>query len=171
MILAVAFWLYFIPLFNTKRKVMYIGLMHLHSFLRWVVLILIIVATARAFFGWFGKKEFSPIDKKISLFTMISAHIQLLVGLVLYFVSPVVKSGWLEPAKAMRDKDLRFWTVEHIAAMVLAIALVTVGHIMAKKADEASKKHRRIAVYFLLALILIFYAIPWPFSEVSRGWF
>lgn len=150
---------------------MYTGLLHLHSALRYVVLALLIITIAKAFIGWFGKKDYTTGDNKLSLFTFISAHTQLLIGLILYGISPVVKSGMADMAAAMKDPIMRFWTVEHALSMVVAIIIITLGRIMSKKGTTDAAKHRRIAIYYLLALILIFSAIPWPFSAVARPWF
>lgn len=150
---------------------MYTGLLHLHSALRYVVLALLIITIAKAFIGWFGKKDYTTGENKLSLFTFISAHTQLLIGLILYGISPVVKAGMADMAASMKDPIMRFWTVEHALSMVVAIIIITLGRIMSKKGTTDAAKHRRIAIYYLLALILIFSAIPWPFSAVARPWF
>src|SRR5690606_15087699 len=105
---------------------MYVGFLHLHSALRYVVLILLIIAVIKAWMNWQGKKEFKPGDKKIYLFTLIAAHIQLLVGLVLYFISPIVDQVYADFGAAMKDAMLRFWGMEHFVMMLLAIILITI---------------------------------------------
>lgn len=150
---------------------MYTGLLHLHNLLRYAVVILLIIAVINAFVGWLSKKPYTPRDNKISLFLLISAHLQLVVGLVLYFISPVVQSGLSDMGTAMRDNVLRFWTVEHSLSMIIGIGIITLGRIMSKRGKNDNVKHRRAAVYFVLAMILIFSAIPWPFSDVPRDWF
>lgn len=150
---------------------MYTGLLHTHNLLRYVVVVLLILAVVKSFIGWFGKKNYTAGDNKISLFLLISAHLQLLIGLGLYFISPVVEAGLSNMAESMKNVELRFWTVEHIASMIIGIAIITLGRIMAKKGKKDSAKHRRQAIYFLLAMILIFSSIPWPWSEVARPWF
>lgn len=143
----------------------------IHSLLRYVILILLVFTIIKAFAGWFGNKEYTASDNKLSLFTFISAHLQLVVGLGVYFMSPVVKAGMSDMAAAMKEPVLRFWTVEHGLSMIVAIAIITLGRIMSKKGTTDAAKHRRIAIYYLLALVLIFSAIPWPFSAVARPWF
>ena len=150
---------------------MYTGMLHLHNLLRYVVVILLIIAVVRGFIGWFGKKEYTSADNKISLFLLISAHIQFLIGLILYFISPIVKVGLSDFGGAMRDNALRFWTVEHALSMLIAIVIITLGRRMSKNGKTDNIKHRRAAVYFTLAMVLIFSAIPWPFSEIARPWF
>jgi len=148
---------------------MYSPLLSFHSILRYVALILLLLAIFNAWKGWMGKKEFSKQDEKIALFTMIAFHLQLLTGLTLYFISPFVMLDDL--GSAMKDEHLRFWTVEHTSMMLIAVILVTQGRSLAKKAEEAVTQHKRIAIFFTIALLLILAAIPWPFSSISRPWF
>lgn len=150
---------------------MYIGLLHLHSALRYVVLVLLIIAVIKAWMNWQGKKEFEPGDKKIYLFTLIAAHIQLLVGLILYFVSPIVDQVFVDFGAAMKDAMLRFWGVEHFSMMLIAIILITIGYSSSKRTVDAIAKHKKIAIFYLIGLALILFAIPWPFSNVPRPWF
>ena len=148
---------------------MYNGLVHLHSAWRYVVVILLVVSIIKAFSQWFSGNAFTPTDKKIYLFTLISVHIQLLVGLVLYFISPYVQLG--DMAAAMKDPQLRFWTVEHITTNIIGIILITIGYATAKRVAADKAKFTRIAVFYLIGFILIMSAIPWPWSRVARGWF
>lgn len=151
---------------------MHTGLLHLHNLLRYAVVILLIIAVVRAFIAWFDKKPYTNSDNKISLFLLISAHLQLVIGLALYFISPMM-SGYFENdmGEIMRSPVMRFWTVEHSLSMLIGIGIITLGRIMSKKGSNDNSKHRRSAIYFALAMVLIFSAIPWPFSEISRAWF
>ena len=81
---------------------MYTGMLHLHNLLRYAVVILLVIAVIKGFLGWFGKKEYTKTDNKISLFLLISAHTQLLIGLILYFISPIVQTGLSDFGAAMR---------------------------------------------------------------------
>jgi hypothetical protein len=150
---------------------MYIGLLHSHSALRYVVLILLIAAGLRALSGWLGKTDFKSSDKKLYLVTLIFTHLQLLIGLVLYFVSPIVDQAYADFGAAMKNQVLRFWAVEHFTVMLLAIILITIGYSSAKKVQKAVTKHKRIAIFYLIGLLLILISIPWPFSSVARSWF
>ena len=150
---------------------MYTGLLHLHNLLRYVVVILLILAVVKSFIGWFAKKEYTASDNKISLFLLISAHLQLVIGLGLYFMSPIVDVALSDFRETMQDQTLRYWGVEHISSMIIGIAIITLGRIMAKKGANDGAKFRRQAVYFVLAMVLIFSAIPWPWSAVARPWF
>lgn len=127
-----------------------------HSGLRWIVLILLVYAIFNAFTA---KNSYEKKDKMINLFAMIFLHVQLLLGLILYFTSPKVTfvQGWMKVAQA------RFFGMEHILLMVIAIALVTIGRKKAEKKEEAKAKHKTIALWYTIGLILIFASIPWPF--------
>lgn len=147
---------------------MYEMLVHTHSGLRWIVLLLMLMAIIKGFSGWNGQKKFSAGDKKVALFAMVSFHTQFLIGLILYFVSPVVtfSEGF------MKIPVLRFYAVEHISLMVLAMIFITIGYSKSKKAVEDQGKFRKIAIWYLLTLILVLAAIPWPFREsLGGGWF
>jgi membrane-associated HD superfamily phosphohydrolase len=145
---------------------MYSGLIHAHSGFRWIVLVLLLITIINAFGKRNGAKPWTVQDQKLALYTFISTHIQLLFGLILYFISPKVQFA----GAAMKDKILRFFTVEHSLLMLIAIALITIGYLKAKKAPEG-KKAKTIFTYFLIALILIIIRIPWPFMGVGGNWF
>lgn len=130
---------------------MYTAFLHIHSVLRYVVLILILIAIFKAFTA--GTRAYTQGDRKLNLFAMISAHVQLLVGLVLYFVSPKVNFS------AMSDPIARYWNVEHISIMIISLVLITIGHSKSKKAIEAKAKHKAIATFYTIGLVLIFVGI------------
>lgn len=136
---------------------MYDFLFHAHSTLRFVVFFALVVATLLAFMGWFGKKPFSKANKTLNLVTLISTHVQVLVGLFLYFVSPIVTSSTM--GEAMKDSTLRYWKVEHVAMMLAAAVLITIGNAKSKKIADLTAKHRPVAIFFGLALLLIVVAI------------
>ena len=130
---------------------MYSFFLHLHSGLRYIVLLLVLLAIIRAWADWLGQKPYSEGNRKLNLFAMISVHTQLLVGIVLYFLSPFVQFG----SNTMKDATTRYWTVEHLTAMIIAIILITVGHSKSKEALLPEGKHRAIAIYYTLALAVI----------------
>lgn len=142
-------------------------LTHAHSGLRWVVLVLLLVAIGNAFMKWQGNKEFQGGDKKIGLFAMVFTHIQFLIGLVLYFISPRV----IFAAESMKNAAARFFLVEHLSIMLLAIAVITIGYSRAKRTEDDSKKFKTTFIFFLIGLILILAGIPWPFRGYGTGWF
>jgi uncharacterized membrane protein len=123
-----------------------------HSGWRYVVFILLVVAVIQSLAGWFGKKNYSESNRKLNVFTLISAHIQFVFGLILYFMSPLTKMGSEEAIG-------RYWKMEHISMMILAIILITIGNSRSKKALDSVVKHKNVAIFFGLALIIIVAAI------------
>jgi len=144
---------------------MYGILTPIHSLLRWVVLILLLVVIIKSLQGLLSKRSFSGSDNKMSLYLMMSAHTQLVVGILLLFVSPFVKFG------NMSDSETRFFTMEHTSMMIIAIVFITIARISSKKATTDTGKFRRLFIFSLIALLIILAAIPWPFSPISRPWF
>ncbi len=145
------------------------GLLHAHSGLRWIVLILLIWSIVTAFQAWKCKTTCSDKDFKIHKFTFISLHIQLLVGLVLY----VMNMGGKVNFSLMKEAFNRFFTVEHSSLMIIAILVASVGYIKSKKITETPAKFKMIFITYLIALILILVAIPWPFgpwAAYGGGW-
>lgn len=127
------------------------GLLHLHSILRYVILILVLISIFQAITA--GNKPYTATNKKINLFTLISAHVQLLIGLVLYFMSPMVDFS------QMKNPIIRYWNVEHISMMLIAIVLITIGYSKSKKAIGDKAKHRAIYIYYTIAVVIIFVGI------------
>lgn len=140
------------------------ALLHAHSGLRYVVLALMLAAIVKSF----TSAKYTEGARKLNLFAMISVHIQIVIGLILYFTSEKVVFS----EATMGSTMLRFFAVEHIVGMLIAMALVTIGHSKAKKAEADNRKYRNIRVFYTLALIIIIATIPWPFREVLGGsWF
>ena len=158
---------------QSNSTIMYNILLHSHSGLRWIVLILILASLGKAISGMASGGNFSALDNKLSLFSLISCHLMLVLGLVLYFVSPIVQSGLSNMGEAMKDPVLRFWTVEHLSMMLIGILLISLGRIRLKKLDGDAAKHKNIFIFFSLGLLFILSRIPWPFMEgfANRGWF
>lgn len=140
---------------------MYGTLLLLHSLVRYFVLILVLALIVKSFMGWQGKKEFTGADNKLSLFAFISTHIQLLLGLILYFVSPFVVFG------GERDATSRYWTMEHIAMMLIAVVLITVARSTMKKMSDGPSKFKRLFIFNTIALVIIVAAI----AMAKRGFF
>ena len=141
---------------------MYTGFLHAHSGLRWLVLILIVVSIALAFVGWIKKREWTKTDQTSSLFLMIFMDIQFLVGIILYlFLSPMTKAAFNDFGAAMGNSALRFYAVEHILMMVIALALIHIGRAKTKKDIAPWKKHRAAAIFYTISLLMILAAIPW----------
>lgn len=140
-------------------------LLHAHSGLRWLVLIFLIIAIAGAWSKWSSKSSYPA--GKMPLLAFIFTHIQLLLGLGLYATSPKVQfvEGF------MKDSTLRFFAVEHLALMLIAIVVITLGYTKAKKQAPEAQGHKTIFTYYLIGLILILISIPWPFRGLGAAWF
>ena len=136
-------------------------LQNIHSYWAYIVLLMLVVAIGNALLGKFMNKSFTIKDLRISLFALIVTHIQLLVGLILYFVSPRF-SAWQEGVGAvMGDASLRLYLVEHPVTNILAVVLITMGWSMHKRQAESSKKFLRIGLFYLLGTVLLQSRIPW----------
>jgi hypothetical protein len=127
----------------------------LHSGFRYVVFILVVLAIIQSLMGWLGNKPYTEVNRKINLFALISAHTQLLIGIVLYFLSPFVQFN----SNTMKDATTRYFTVEHWVMMVIAIVLITVGHSKSKKITLPEGKHKTIAIFYIIAFLVIIVAI------------
>jgi len=148
---------------------MYSSALWLHSLLRWAVLFTGLVAWFRAVGGKTANRAWTPKDDLWGLLLSISADLQLLVGLVLYFfLSPITKLGVRNLAAAMQIPAARFFTVEHAAGMIIGIALIHVGRVRIRKTAESARKHRAAMLFFGIALVIIIISIPWPGLPVAR---
>ena len=153
---------------------MYTALLDLHSILRWVLLVLAIVAIFKSYSGMTAGKVFSAGDRKVGLFLMIAAHTTLVVGFYLWLAGPygLANIRNLGFGEVMKDRVYRFYAVEHLFGMLVAIVLITIGRGAAKKPISDRAKHKRTFWYILVALVLILATIPWPFrAEIARPWF
>jgi heme A synthase len=134
----------------------------IHSYWAYLVLILLIFAVVKAIIGFTSKKEFSAKDLKISLFALITSHIQLLIGLITYYVSDfylTMRSAGM--AEVMKNSDLRKILVEHPLVGIIAIVFITIGFSKHKKKATSIEKYKTIAIFYGIALILILSRIPW----------
>ena len=129
------------------------GLLHLHNLLRWVILILLLASILKSYSGWQQKKLFTAGDKKIWLFTLIAAHITLLVGLYQWLFGRygLISKGLPEGTNIMKDKFYRFFLVEHPTGMIISIVLITLGYGMAKKQVSDETKFKKAFWYFVIA--------------------
>ncbi len=134
---------------------MYTGLLHTHSALRYVLLLLLVIVVAKSLVGLLNNKPFEKADEKMTLWLMIATHTQLLIGIVLFFISPAVQFG----SNTMKDAVTRYWTVEHSFTMIVAVILITLARTSIKKLNEDKAKHKRVFILTSVALVLIVAAI------------
>ncbi|MGV3538957.1 MAG: hypothetical protein ACO1OQ_04055 [Rufibacter sp.] len=138
---------------------MYTGLQHAHSYLAYLVLIGLIISLANAIIGNLGGKIFTDKDRKLSLLGLIPSHLQWVLGLILYFVSPRGMDN--ASGAAMKDAVSRLYVLEHPLMMVLGVVLITVGYSKAKRQMGTARGFRTIALFYGLGLALILSRIPW----------
>ena len=151
---------------------MYQTLTFYHNSIRWLVLASLLYSIYRAYKGYNSKCVFSKIDNAVRHWTATIAHIQLLVGMVLYFQSPLIKNFRVNFNESLKNFEITFFGLFHSFVMFTAIVLITIGSAKSKREQLDKEKFRTMLVWFSLAFVLIFIAIPWPFSPLaSRPYF
>lgn len=151
---------------------MYTYLLFAHSWLRWAVLIIGIVAIVKAYMGWKNNTPFTADHKRTNMFLIASIHTQLLLGFILYFgLSPMTQAAFQDFGAAMKNATMRYWAVEHITGMIIAAAIIQIGSIKSKKQTSDTQKHRTAFVYFSIGYILIFLTILSAIMTNKMSWF
>jgi heme A synthase len=131
----------------------------IHSYWAYLVLLVLVLATFNALFKFFGDKEFDAKDFRISLFALITMHIQLLIGVILYFTKGYFDENTI--GEVMKNDTLRKLAVEHPTTMIIAVALVTIGYSKHKKKLVSKPKFKMLSIFYSIALALVLYMIPW----------
>ena len=147
-----------ISIFHFKNlNIMLDTVRHLHSINRWIILILLLVTIVTAFSKWSSNKEYSEQDKKLALFTLISTHLQFIIGIILLFISNKISfdEGWIKNA------EYRYFGMEHMLLMIIGVILITAGYSIAKRKTDAKSKFKTIWIFFGLGLLMIVFRIPW----------
>ncbi len=147
---------------------MYQFLLTSHNYMRWLVLASLIFAIVRAYKGYSSKSIFAKTDNALRHWTATIAHIQLMIGMVLYFQSPVIKYFWANTKEALNNLDLIFFSLIHSSLMLIAIVIITIGSAKAKRKTTDHEKFKTMLIWFSVALFIIFIAIPWPFSPFAN---
>lgn len=151
---------------------MYQFVLPLHSLVRWFVLISLLFAIYNAYKGWLTNKAFTKFDNSVRHWTATIAHIQLVLGILLYFISPIVDYFLNNFSESVRNNEMRFFGMEHSAMMLIAILLITIGSLLAKRRKTDKQKFKTLAIWFSIALLIIIVSIPFPFSSTaSRPYF
>lgn len=153
---------------------LYQAMMHIHSVGRWIVLLLLLFAILNSLIA--GDRPYIRTDNRLGLLLTIFADLMLLIGIYLWVVGPlgyklIESSGGM--SGVMKNTYSRFFAVEHLAGMLIAIILIHIGKAQGKKAISDKAKHRRTMIFYLVALLIILASIPWPFREAfaNRGWY
>lgn len=134
----------------------------IHSYWAYLILVVLTLAVLKSFFGYFAKKDYDANAFRVSLLTLIVSHIQLLIGILLYFSS--ARFGlWsdLGLVEVMKNADLRLYLIEHPTINILAVVLITMGYSKHKKKLVSKPKYKTIAFFYSIALVLIISRIPW----------
>jgi hypothetical protein len=144
-------------------QTLYPILLSFHNIMRWVVLILGLLAIIRSYLGWIGKRQYSETDRKAGVFYSVSLDVQLLLGLLLYFISPITKQVFADFSLLFGDpgSQIAFFGMEHVFAMILAVVLAHVGSALSRKPRQGDGQFRRAAIWYTLSFLLILVGMPW----------
>jgi len=142
---------------------MYTSVQFIHSWWAYLTLFIVLIATLNALAGFFGNKEYQPKDFRISLFALIVTHIQFLIGLLLFFVSPLGMKSISDfgMSEVMKDSNLRLYAVEHPMVMILAVVFITIGYSKHKRKLVSKPKFKVLTIFYTIALVLMLSRIPW----------
>jgi hypothetical protein len=147
---------------------MYPILLTLHSWFRWLVLAGLLYALYRAYSGWLKGSLFSTSDNFIRHTTATIVHIQFMLGLALYFFSPIVSYFLANFRSAIHEPHIRFFGMEHITMMFIAVSIISMGSVKANNKKSDKDKFRTIAIWYSVGLLIILLSIPWEFSPFTR---
>lgn len=151
---------------------MYQTLLTVHSLVRWISLALLVYMIIRAYSGWLSSGKFTSGDSSIRKWTITSLHLQLIIGIILYFISPITTYFIGHFSQTVGTRSIRFFGMEHVIMMLAAIVIATIGSARSKRRAEDILKFKTLAIWLTISLILILAAMPWPFSQaISRPWF
>lgn len=135
---------------------MYTALQTAHSIFAYIVLTILFLASVNAIMGIVSKKIFTDKDLRLSLFALILSHMQLLLGLILYFVSPLGFSSL-----GNMEKTFRLTSLEHPLINIIALAIITIGWSKHKKEESGNGKFKKIGIFYTIGLLLILSRLPW----------
>lgn len=151
---------------------MYPVLLASHSLVRWLVLVSLLYAIIRAYQGWRSKGKFTAMDNSVRHWTATIVHIQFLLGVGLYFISPIVDYFLHHFQDALHQREIRFFGMEHSVMMFLAVAVISIGSGKATREIKDAGKFKIMAIWFAVGLLIILSSVPWPFSPfTSRPYF
>lgn len=146
---------------------MYINLLPIHSIFRWLVLLSLLFAIHRGFRGWKRNRPFTKFDNTVRHWTATISHIQLMLGIWLYFISPWVAYFLSEISETIHNREARFFGMEHSSMMLTAIVIITIGSMKAKRKPTDQEKFKTMAIWYTVGLVIILANIPWSFSPLT----
>ena len=150
-----------------KQKAMFEVLLFLHSLFRWLVLASLVFSIYRAYRGYTQKRLFGKTDDALRHWTATIAHIPLMIGMVLYFKSPLIQYFWSHSKESTSIKEYTFFSVVHILLMLLSIIIITIGSALTKRRQDGKAAFKTMLFWYVAAFVLIIIAIPWPFSPLA----
>jgi hypothetical protein len=153
------------------QDTLYVVSLYVHSWTRWALLLVAVLAIVQAFRGWSGTQLWNEGKATLATAFVHLSSLQLVLGILLYgFLSPVTLTAFSNMGEAMRNSAQRFWAVEHIFIMTIAIAVAHIGAARIRKGADDKAKHRAAAIFFTLSVALIVAGIPWDEStRLFRG--
>lgn len=146
---------------------MFATLLALHSLVRWLVLTVLVLAIFRAYRGWRLQLRFTRFDNAVRIWVTTIAHVQLLLGLSLYCISPMVRYFLNYFSEAVHHREARFFGMEHIFMMLMGIIVLTIGSAKAKRREEDNASFKTMAIWFTIALLITISSVPWAFSPLT----
>jgi putative copper export protein len=151
---------------------MYTALLTVHSYLRWLVLLVALVALFRAVAGVTQRRPWTSADDAAAKWFGMSLDLQMVIGLIIYvFLSPFTMSAWSDIGAAMRDDTVRFVVIEHQFGMIVAVALAHIGRSRIRKIADPARRHRLALIFFGIAFVVMVASIPWPGRPGGRELF
>lgn len=151
---------------------MYQTLLTVHSLVRWIALAMLVYMVIRAYSGWLSSAKFTGADSSVRKWTITSLHLQLIIGVILYFTSPITTYFISHFSETVGTRSIRFFGMEHAVMMLVAIVVATIGSARSKRQVEDRMKFKTLAIWLTISLLLILAAIPWPFMQaISRPLF
>ncbi len=160
-------YVFYVFLSHKLQFIMYSTVLALHSLNRWFVLISLLLSIFCAYRGWFLKRDFSKFDNLLRHWTATISHIQLILGLWLYFISPITNFFIHNYNEAVHQREIRFFGMEHSFMMFIAIIVISIGSAKAKRKEMDVEKFKTEALWFTVGLIIILTSIPWSFSPLA----
>ena len=140
----------------------YNGVLDLHNVVRWLVFLAGLMAASRALYGWIARRPWTSTDNLLGLLFTIAVDVQVLLGLLLYFfLSPITRDALSNFGAAMANSSARFWSVEHVSAMIAVLVLVHLGRILSKRATDDVGRNKRAAIFYTLAVLVVILGNPW----------